>query len=201
MSVRPINFNADGSIDVHYDEMGHSGTIPAAEINWSKELIDGTENHNFIILNCPDQCGAVSTWPVGGSDPSIAQPMFVKKITRDGCACGDIVSGDSEALCESHVRLNVNRMGGPGHWRLDSATILETQLGGAGKADSETMFQVVYLDPGNGLIVGMNPAGGAVGNVHKVAVLHDLDEYEILCKTDPAYLSNDKLHILSAPDH
>lgn len=32
MSVRPVNFSADGSIDVVCDEMGHSGTIPAAEV-------------------------------------------------------------------------------------------------------------------------------------------------------------------------
>jgi len=198
MSVRPINFLPNGDIEVVNDELGHSGTILAADIDWSKEPVNNTESHNFIILNCPDQCGSVSTWPVGGSDPSTAQPMFVKKTTRDGCACGDIVSGDSEALCESHVRLNVNRMGGPGHWQLDSTTTLDTEFK---TGSGETMFQVVYLDPGNGLIVGMNPAGGAVGSAHKVAVLHDMDEYEILCKTDPAYLSDDKLHILSAPDH
>jgi len=32
MSVRPISFFPDGSIEVVYDELGHSGTIPAAEV-------------------------------------------------------------------------------------------------------------------------------------------------------------------------
>ena len=32
MSVRPIQFNPDGSVEVVYDELGHSGTIPAAEV-------------------------------------------------------------------------------------------------------------------------------------------------------------------------
>ena len=62
-------------------------------------------------------------------------------------------------------------------------------------------FQVVYVDPGNGLIVGLDPRGGAVGNKHKVAVLHDQHEYDVLMRTDPAYLSADKDHILAAPDH
>jgi len=63
------------------------------------------------------------------------------------------------------------------------------------------MFQVVYVDPGNGLIVGMNPSGGAVGNAHKVAVIHDMNQYDVLMRTDPAYLSADKERILSSPDH
>jgi len=68
---------------------------------------------------------------------------------------------------------------------------------------TETPFQfkVVYVDPGNGLIVGTDPSGGAVGSAHKVAVIHDQAEYEVPQNTDPAYLSDDKLHILKAPDH
>jgi hypothetical protein len=62
-------------------------------------------------------------------------------------------------------------------------------------------FKVVYVDPGDGLIVGMEPSGGAVGNKHKVAVLFDPAEYEVLMRTDPAYLSLDKNHVLAAPDH
>jgi len=62
-------------------------------------------------------------------------------------------------------------------------------------------FKVVYVDPGDGLIVGMEPSGGAVGNKHKVAVLFDPNEYETLLRTEPAYLSVDKDHILAAPDH
>ena len=62
-------------------------------------------------------------------------------------------------------------------------------------------FKVVYVDPGDGLIVGMDPSGGAVGNAHKVAVLQDQAEYDILMRTDPAYLSSDKNHVLGAPDH
>ncbi|MBO0883574.1 MAG: hypothetical protein J2P17_25220 [Mycobacterium sp.] len=62
-------------------------------------------------------------------------------------------------------------------------------------------FKVVYVDPGDGLIVGMEPSGGAVGNKHKVAVLFDPNEYDVLMHTEPAYLSSDKNHVLGAPDH
>jgi len=62
-------------------------------------------------------------------------------------------------------------------------------------------FKVVYVDPGDGLIVGMDPSGGAVGTAHKVAVLFDPAEYDKLLATDPGYLSSDKNHILAAPDH
>jgi len=68
---------------------------------------------------------------------------------------------------------------------------------------TETAFQfkVVYVDPGDGMIVGMEPSGGAVGNRHKVTVLFDPAEYDKLISTEPAYLSSDKDHVLAAPDH
>ena len=118
MSVRPINFLPNGDIEVIYDELGHSGTIPAAEVRWTTNM-DGSDNHNFIVLNCPDGCGDSSSWPVGGgADAPNAQRMFVEKTKRDGCACGQCAPGDADALCESHVRLNVNRQDGPGRWAL-----------------------------------------------------------------------------------
>lgn len=65
----------------------------------------------------------------------------------------------------------------------------------------EFQFKVVYVDPGDGLIVGMEPSGGAVGSAHKVAVLFDPAEYENLMRFEPAYLSSDKNHVLAAADH
>jgi hypothetical protein len=67
--------------------------------------------------------------------------------------------------------------------------------------ETQFQFKVVYVDPGDGLIVGMDPSGGAVGSAHKVAVLFDPNEYEVLMRTDPAYLSSGKDHILAEPDH
>jgi len=113
-----VLFHPDGSCDVVYDELGHGGTIPAAEIRWTTN-IDNSENHNYIVLNCPDGCGASSTHPVGGgAAPAEVQQMFVEKTKRDGCACGQCAPGDADALCESHVRLNVNRMDGAFRWQL-----------------------------------------------------------------------------------
>jgi hypothetical protein len=115
MSVRPVTFNADGSIDVIYDELGHSGTIPAAEVQWAANL-DGSHNHNFIILHCPDGCGASSTHPVaGGAAAPEVQQMFVQKTEREGCACGNVAAG-TNAVPESHVHLNVARMDGEARW-------------------------------------------------------------------------------------
>ena len=118
MSVRPVAFNADGSIDVVYDEGGHSGTIQAAEIAWAANP-DGSHNHNFVVLHCPDGCGTASTHPVGGgAAPAEVQQMFVQKTQREGCACGQVDAADPNSLGESHVRLQVNRMDGPGRWVL-----------------------------------------------------------------------------------
>jgi|SRR5215471_18251397 len=118
MSVRPISTNPDGSIEVVYDETGHTGTIAAADIRHTVN-ISGAENHNFIVLACPDGCGTVSTHPVGGgAAPVEVQQMFVNKVDHDGCPCGQVQSTDVTTLGESHVRLLVNRQDGPGRWAL-----------------------------------------------------------------------------------
>jgi hypothetical protein len=191
MSIRPVTFNADGSIDVVYDEMGHSGTIPAAEIVWAVN-IEGSHNHNFIVLNCPDGCGASSTWPVGGgADAAMGQQMFVEKTQREGCACGQTAAGDTSGTPASHVRLNVNRMDGIGRWQLDAPAQVEA------RENAPDMFQVVYRDS-DSLIVGLEPSGG-VGPPNSVAVIHDIAEYDVLMRTNPAYLSADKEHIVGEP--
>src|SRR4029434_7164985 len=115
MSIRPITFQANGDIDVVFDEMGHSGTIPAAEVQWAIH-IDGAHNHNFIVLVCPDGCGATSTHPVGGgAAASDVQHMFVQQTEREGCACGNRAAG-THAVPEAHVHLNVARMDGEERW-------------------------------------------------------------------------------------
>jgi hypothetical protein len=176
---------------VVYDEAGHSGTIPAAEVVWTVN-IDGSHNHNFIVLSCPDGCGATSTWPVGGgADAVTGQQMFVQKTQRDGCACGRTAAADSTATPESHVRLNVNRMDGLGRWQL------ETPAQRQGREQAPNMFQVVYRTADR-LIVGLEPSSG-VGPGNVVAVIHDIAEYDVLMRTDPAYLSSDGEHIVESP--
>lgn len=192
MSVRPVTFQPNGDIDVIYEEEGHSGTIPAAEVQWAAG-IDGSHNHNYIILNCPDGCGASSTWPVGGgADATMGQQMFVNKTQREGCACGVTEPDDQSGAPASHVRLNVNRMDGIGRWQLDTPAQVET------RENAPDMFQVVYRNTDN-LIVGLEPSSG-VGQGNNVAVIHDIAEYDVLMRTDPAYLSADKEHILAAPE-
>jgi len=124
MSVRPVVFNPDGSIDAVYDEGGHSGTIPAADVVWATQ-IDGSHNHNFIVLNCPDGCGATSTHPVGGgAAPVEVQQMFVHKTEAEGCACGN-VEASANAVPEAHVRLNCSRMDGPERWQATETAEVE----------------------------------------------------------------------------
>lgn len=118
MSVRPVVHHPDGSIDVVFDETGHAGTIAAADIRWTTNM-DGSDNHNFLILNCPDGCGGSSTHPVGGgAAPVEVQQMFVNKVNAEGCACGQVAATDSATLGESHIHLQVARMDGPDRWQL-----------------------------------------------------------------------------------
>ena len=184
MSVRPVTFNPDGSVEVVLDELGHSGTLPPDQIIWAGD------DHTFIVLTCPDGCGSTSTHPVGGgAAPVEVQQMFVQKTQRDGCACGSIAAGDTTATPEAHVRLNVNRMDGAGRWQLDTQP--------APRAGGPPMFQVVYRTSDR-LIVGLEPSGG-VGPNNRVAVIHDLTEYDVLMQTDPAYLSADGGHVVGSP--
>jgi len=53
MSVRPVNFLSNGDIQIVYDETGHSGTIPAAEIKWTT-AIDGTRSQ-MVASSTPHQ--------------------------------------------------------------------------------------------------------------------------------------------------
>ena len=191
MSVRPVTFNPDGSIDVVFDEMGHSGTVPAADIVWATKM-DGSHDHSFIVLNCPDGCGASSTHPVaGGAAPAEVQQMFVDKTERDGCACGATAPDDQSAAPEAHVRLNCNRMDGIGRWQMDTPAQVST------RENAPDMFQVVYRKADD-LFVGLEPSGG-VGPDNSVTVIHDMAEYDNLMRYDPAYLSADGDHIVGAP--
>ena len=198
MSIRPINFNADGSIDVVYDEMGHSGTIPAAEIRWTTG-IDGTTSHNYIVLQCPDGCGASSTHPVGGgAAPPDVQQMFVNKVQAEGCACGNVAGTDANSVGEGHMQLLCNRMDGPGRWQIASPARAATALLAAtGLEAAPTTFEVIYR-PSDRLIVGVDPDGSVGANYAVQAVA--LDQYEVLMRTDPAYLSADNQRIVATPE-
>jgi hypothetical protein len=190
VSVRPVVFRLDGSIDVVFDELGHSGTIPAAEIVWATDPT-ASQNHKFILLHCPDGCGATSTHPVGGgAAPAEVQQMFVHKTEREGCVCGN-VAPSTTSVPESHVRLNCSRMDGPERWQASVAPQAEPR---AEAAPPQTPIVYRHSDR---LVIGEHPRGG-VGPDHGVAVIVTA-EYEILLRTDPAYLSTDGRHIQSTP--
>ena len=200
MSLRPVNFNADGSIDVVFDETGHSGTIPAAEVVWTTN-IDGSDNHNFIVLNCPDGCGGTSTHPVGGgAAPLEVQQMFVEKTKRDGCPCGHIDPRDRTAAPEAHVRLNCNRMDGPGRWQIAPAAAVSAVDSRGVPIDTvlPDEFRVIYRISDR-LIIGFEPTDTRVGTGNELALISDLSQYDVLMRTEPAYLSADGTQIVDSP--
>lgn len=195
MSVRPVLTYADGSIEVVLDELAHEGVIPAGQIVWATK-VDGTPDHNTIVLECPDGCGSVSWHPVGGgAAPAEIQGMFVDKIERDGCACGN-VTARTDSVPEAHVHLNVSRMDGHDRWQFHPGVAVQSEPSPE-QQPAPPIFQVVYRRD-NRLIVGDHPRGG-VGPDHRLAVIHDMAEYDKLLKTDPAYLSADGNHIVSTP--
>jgi len=193
MSVRPTNFDDPAAwLYVHDDARPepHGGTLDPATVVYGT-AIDGSHNHNFMVMPCPFAgCGSVSTHPVGGgADAPHVQRMFVDKTQREGCACGN-VEASSNGTPEAHVHLNVSRMDGPERWQLDDGAIVQSQA-------SDKQFQVVYRKS-DGLVVGTHPKGG-VGNQNGVSVIHDMAEWDVLMRTDPAYLSADGDHIVSTP--
>jgi|SRR5215472_3975799 len=116
MSVYVSDFSTTPWHVVH-DDAGHTGTVDPATIAHTKN-VDGTDNHDYLIVVCP-VCDAVSTHPVGGgAQPQSVQQMFVNHVTANGCPCGQVAASDPASLGESHVRLQVNRQDGPGRWQL-----------------------------------------------------------------------------------
>jgi len=120
MSVFVSDFTSSSVWEVTHDDApggAHGGTIdPATVVHLSG--LDGTPDHNFLVVTCP-VCGSASTHPAGGgAQPQSVQQMFVNHVDANGCPCGQIAATDASALGESHVRLLVNRQDGPGRWQL-----------------------------------------------------------------------------------
>ena len=119
MSVYVTDYSITPWACVHDDAPGgaHEGTVDPATVVHTTNL-DGSENHDFLVITCP-VCQSVSTHPVGGgAQPLSVQQMFVTKCQSEGCPCGQIEATDPDGLGESHVRLQVNRQAGPGRWQL-----------------------------------------------------------------------------------
>jgi len=85
MSVRPIAFYADGSVDLWHDERQHGGTI---QIDTGTRLLPNPLTGETLIdgleVSCPvPGCGSVSTWPIsGGANAAMGQEIFIRKLRR-----------------------------------------------------------------------------------------------------------------------
>jgi hypothetical protein len=118
MSVRPVNWDAANQrFSIQFDELGHSGDVSLASITWAKNL-DGSNNHRFLVINCPDNCGSQSVHPVGGgSAPREVQELFVRVARANGCACGLLPAGRPFALVIAHMRTHAEQLDFPGRWQ------------------------------------------------------------------------------------
>lgn len=123
MSVRPVKFNADGSVDVVHDDASsgsHSGTVTAVMLGLAAfGQVAGAPAHNFLALPCPVAgCGSVSSHPIGGgASPAAVQELFVRVVARVGCPCGQVPAGKPIPIVQAHVRLEAERMDGAGRWQ------------------------------------------------------------------------------------
>ena len=77
--IRPTAVHPDGSVDVYFDELQHTGTVPAEQITWGKNM-DGSDNTSLLVLPCPDGCGSASSHPRESNEP-LVQEMFSRKDT------------------------------------------------------------------------------------------------------------------------
>jgi hypothetical protein len=120
MSVYVSDFTSPTVWQITHDDAPggtHTGNIDPATVVHTLNM-DGTEDHDFLVIVCP-VCQSSSTHPVGGgAQPRSVQQMFVSRAQTTDCPCGQVKATDSAVLVESHVRLQVNRQDGPGRWRL-----------------------------------------------------------------------------------
>jgi hypothetical protein len=123
MTVRPVAFHPDGSVDiVHDDALGgaHGGTVAAATLGLSAfGQVAGVTAHNFLTLPCPVAgCGSISLHPIGGgAAPAAVQELFVRVVARVGCPCGQVTAGKPIPIVQAHVKLGAERMDGLARWQ------------------------------------------------------------------------------------
>lgn len=118
MSIRPTQFNGDGSIDVWHDERQHGGVINANDIKFVRRP-DDTVDHDFIILECPvAQCDSMSVHPVsGGADPEAVQSLFAHAYKRE--RTGPLRDVDTWDKAAKRVRERAEALDGVGRFRLE----------------------------------------------------------------------------------
>ncbi len=116
MSVYVSKFNETWT--VFHDDLGHTGEVNPSDIGYILNE-DGSHNHNFVSVTCPE-CGAYSIHPVGGgAQPPLVQEMFVRIAQTDGCACpADLPGGLPIQLTAGHVKTHCEQMDGAGRWQV-----------------------------------------------------------------------------------
>jgi len=78
MSIRPIVFYDDGTVDVLHDDPGYgcTGRIAVSETTLSADS-------SVLEIHCPGGCGSVSWHPVNGAaDPQPVQQLFVRRLAQ-----------------------------------------------------------------------------------------------------------------------
>jgi len=118
MSIRPISYNEDTKIyRMLHEEESHEFDILLTDLQHTVKL-DGSPNHDLIVVPCLVCSNTFSTHPVGGgADPLNIQQLFVNKITETGCACGNVEAGN-ENLADAHAHLSCARMDGTERWQI-----------------------------------------------------------------------------------
>lgn len=124
MAIRPTKFNADGSVDVWHDELGHGGTLQASDLAWARGA-DGTPNTDYAVVPCPFAgCTSHSVHPIsGGCDPRRVQFLFALAHRRRLLAADPTTTW---AQVKTFVRNRVAAMDGLPRWQIANAAPTDT---------------------------------------------------------------------------
>jgi hypothetical protein len=123
LSVRPVDYQPDGSITAIHDETGHTGTIALmAQVFGTKP--DGSVDEDWIGLACPEPgCDALSYHPVGGgASRGLVQKMFAISWQRRGQELGIPPAERGWEAIRDRVCAHADAMDGPGSCRITGMT-------------------------------------------------------------------------------
>lgn len=122
MSVRPVSFNADGSVGVVHDDVAgpaHVGTVALVDLRFGRD-VDGSVDLDVIEVTCPEAgCGFVSSHPIGGGAAAAAvQKMFARVVLRRAVALGIPVGQRTWPAIRARVVARIAAAEGPARVRI-----------------------------------------------------------------------------------
>jgi hypothetical protein len=118
VTLRPIAYQADGSITVGHDDLGHAGAIPFAQVRFGRDAGGGVDP-DVLLLVCP-VCGQTACHPIGGgAAPGPVQKLFLRTILRRAAALG--IAADF-ATVKARVQARAEALDGVGRFRLGAFT-------------------------------------------------------------------------------